>query len=62
MMFDKNKFIAECHEPEYPQQEIDDALAAGKCGDCYACCAGYHEQCKGKDYDWYADFDNEDVQ
>lgn len=26
-------------------EEIAAAKAAGKCGDCYACCAGYHEQC-----------------
>ncbi|WVS24562.1 hypothetical protein PSPHG_CDS_0081 [Pseudomonas phage Psxphi15] len=42
-------------EADYPHEEIADALAAGKCGDCYACCAGYHEQCKGPDYDWHGD-------
>ena len=57
MMFDNNKLIAECHEPEYPQQEIDAALAAGKCGDCYACCAGDYEQCKGKDFNWYKEME-----
>ena len=42
-------------EPEIPHEEIADALAAGKCGDCYACCAGYHEQCQGPDFDWHAE-------
>ena len=35
-----------------PIEEIAAAKAAGKCGDCFACCAGYHEQCKGPDFDW----------
>lgn len=39
-------------EAEEPDEEIAAAKAAGKCGECHACYAGYHEQCKGKDFDW----------
>lgn len=40
-------------EIDEPLEEIAEALAADKCGDCYACCAGYHEQCKGPNYNWH---------
>lgn len=35
-------------EFDEPVEEIKAALAAGKCGECYPCGAGYHEQCIGK--------------
>lgn len=46
-----------CSEMEEPLEEIAAAKAAGKCGDCYVCCAGYHEQCQGKDFDWYKELE-----
>lgn len=48
-------FITSNDKIEEPVQEIAAAKAAGKCGECYACCGGYHEQCKGKDHDWSAE-------
>lgn len=46
-----------CPEMEDPLEEMAAAKAAGKCGDCYVCCAGYHEQCQGKDFDWYKELE-----
>lgn len=46
-----------CSEMEEPLEEIAAAKAAGKCGDCYACCAGYHEQCRGKDFNWHKELE-----
>lgn len=54
MTFD---FTAVKAEADKPVEEIAAAKAAGKCGDCFACCTGYHEQCKGPEYDWSADSD-----
>lgn len=44
-----------CEPVEAPVAEIAAAKAAGKCGDCYVCCAGYHDQCKGPDFDWHTE-------
>lgn len=49
MFFDMTAVQAELDEPV---EEIAAAKAAGKCAECYACLTGYHEQCKGKDFDW----------
>lgn len=46
-----------CPEMEDPLEEMAAAKAAGKCGDCYVCCAGYHEQCRGKDFNWYKELE-----
>ena len=46
-----------CPEMEEPLEEMAAAKAAGKCGDCYVCCAGYHEQCLGKDFNWYKELE-----
>lgn len=55
MNFDFSKISAE--STYEPVEEIAAAVASGKCGDCFACCMGYHEQCKGKEYDWSSDPD-----
>ena len=46
-----------CSEMEEPVEEIAAAIAAGKCGDCYVCCTGYHEQCRGKDFNWHKELE-----
>ena len=46
-----------CPEMEDPLEEMAAAKAAGKCGDCYVCCAGHHEQCRGKDFNWYKELE-----
>lgn len=52
MSITKFDLTAVSAEAQVPHEEIAAAKAAGKCGECYACCAGYHEQCKGPKFDW----------